>query len=469
MAAKNNKSKQPISQPRLTPASLHVLITSAALYVFSQILFLINIQFPRNRNFDEFHYVPAAQQFLNGVETHNWEHPPLAKELLSIGLLIFGDQPIGWRFMSTIFGSITLVAMYFWALALFRDKKTALWVALLTLANQLLYVQARIGMLDTFMFAFIALGMAAFTAAWNPRGSDASKEAAPIDYLQNFFSGRRLLWIAGACFGLATSCKWFGLIPWALCAGLVALVQLFKHWNVSFGPSSLPSDDDWYHAELWSGIRAKDWVMCLLVIPLVAYYLPFIPFLFTSNAEHGIWDILVSMQARMWDGQGRVVSAHPYMSRWLDWPTIRRPIWYAFDKEGSAPNEKVRGVLLLGNPFILWTGLLALIPCIWGWLVDRRRDAFLITAAYFAFLFSWAIIPRKIAFFYYYYPAGMVLSFALAYVFRTMERNSREASWARWAYLAVAVAFFIYFFPISAALAIPAESFRKWMWFSSWV
>ena len=47
---------------------------------------------------------------------------------------------------------------------LFVMAATALWLALLTFVNHLLYVQARIGMLDTFMFAFIAWGLAAFTA-----------------------------------------------------------------------------------------------------------------------------------------------------------------------------------------------------------------------------------------------------------------------------------------------------------------
>jgi dolichyl-phosphate-mannose--protein O-mannosyl transferase len=33
----------------------------------------------------------------------------------------------------------------------------------------------------------------------------------------------------------------------------------------------------------------------------------------------------------------------------------------------------------------------------------------------------------------------------------------------------VAAGVFVYFFPILAALRIPGEGFRKWMWFRSWV
>src|SRR4051812_578679 len=103
----------------------------------SQIFFLTFIQFPKKFNFDEFHYVPAAKSFLALQENKNWEHPPLGKVFISMGIALFGDRPLGWRFMSTIFGSLTLVGMYVLALVLFRNRKTALWVALLTLSNHL--------------------------------------------------------------------------------------------------------------------------------------------------------------------------------------------------------------------------------------------------------------------------------------------------------------------------------------------
>jgi dolichyl-phosphate-mannose--protein O-mannosyl transferase len=126
----------------------------------------------------------------------------------------------------------------------------------------------------------------------------------------------------------------------------------------------------------------------------------------------------------------------------------------------------VRGVILLGNPVIMWGGLLALLGCAWGWVVERRRDAFLILAMYIAFYASWILIPRKVAFFYYYYPAGMILSLALAFVFNRW-RTSKD--WLAWAFACLCWAFFIYFFPILAALKIPAADFRKWMWLGSWI
>src|SRR5438270_225107 len=123
------------------------------------------------------------------------------------GIAILGYRPIGWRFMSTFFGALTLAGMYVWAFALFEDEALALWVALLTLFNQLLYVQARIGMLDTFMFCFVVWGCAAFTLLWNSalEGPEA----------------RRALYFTGVMLGLGVGCKWFAVVPWASCVALV--------------------------------------------------------------------------------------------------------------------------------------------------------------------------------------------------------------------------------------------------------
>lgn len=429
-----------------------VILVCVLIYVLSQMLFLINIQFPNGHNFDEFHYVPSAKQFLEMKENQNWEHPPLGKLLIASGIAIWGDIPIGWRFMSTLFGTVTLIGMYVWALVLFGSESTAIWVVLLTVCNNMLYVQSRIGMLDTFMFAFIVWALVAFTATWQ----------TSLDPKQ----GRKLLAVFGICMGLAAACKWFAVIPWATCLLLVVGIRVLQHWQTRFGNEG---PEDWYQPTLWKGLRKRDWFLWMGVIPLLVYFTTFIPYFIIQKPPVGFWD-LFEMQRKMYDGQLRVVSSHPYMSQWPDWPLIKRPIWYAFDKEGAS-SEWVRGVLLIGNPVIMWSGLLAVCACVWSWIESRRRDAFLILVFYACFYGSWALIPRKIAFYYYYYPAGMVLSLALAYVFEQGERSSslKYVKWARWVFLAASFAMFVYFFPVLAALRIPSESFRKWMWFRSWI
>ncbi len=428
-----------------------VIQIAVGLYLFCQIFFLINIQFPRTPNFDEFHYVPSAKQFLNLMPNQNWEHPPLGKMLMAVGIAIWGDRPIGWRFMSTIFGSLTLVGMYFLGWVIFENEKIALWIALITLFNQLVYVQARIGMLDTFMMGFLVWALTGFCATWSHHLKRKQRH--------------NLLLGSGVLFGLSMACKWFAAVPWISCIILVAFVGLLQTWQMVFVGAK---EEDWYRPGLWADVKWYHWVLYFGIVPMGVYFLTFFPFLFIPGAVHSPGDFF-SMQTRMWEGQLRVISAHPYMSRWMDWPLLSRPIWYAFDREVT-DSRWVRGVLLIGNPLIMWTGLLALIACIWDFFRTRNRKLFFIVFFYFAFFACWIVIPRKIAFYYYYYPAGLMLSFALAYVFhfRVLGRIL-DLRPARWVFLIAAGFIFVYFFPILAALKIPADSFRNWMWFSSWI
>jgi dolichyl-phosphate-mannose--protein O-mannosyl transferase len=175
------------------------------------------------------------------------------------------------------------------------------------------------------------------------------------------------------------------------------------------------------------------------------------------------------MQARMWDGQLRVVQSHPYMSTWPQWPLLSRPIWYAFDKEG-ARQEFVRGVLLLGNPLVMWAGFLAWLGCLWAWLARRSRPALLITYFYGVLYFSWAAIPRKVSFYYYYYPAAMTLSLALGFIWwRARLLDEKNGKWLGWGFLAASALLFAYFYPILAGVRIDADAFSRWMWFRSWI
>lgn len=429
------------------------------LYLLSQLLFLINIQFPRGYCFDEFHYVPSAKQYLNVQKNQNWEHPPLGKLIMSAGIAVGGDRPFGWRLMSTAFGALTVVGMFFLGLTLFRTESAAIFVAAVTVFNQLVYVQARIGMLDTFMFGFMVWGMVGFFAAWN----------AALDPRRV----KAFLTFAGLMFGLATATKWYAIVPWVFCVGLIFMIRILQNWGVVFArPSTwqgkIEDFHDWYHPDLWHGVKSYNFAMALLGVPLLAYFSTFIPSFFMPEGPRSFWDVIVA-QKTMWEGQLRVVSSHPYMSNWTGWALMLRPIWYAFDKEGTN-GEFVRGVILLGNPLIMWTGLAALAVCVWGWLAHRSRAAFLIVAFYAVFYLSWGIIPRKVSFFYYYYPAGTLLSLAIGFVFHRFERGKLfPYHWARWMFIAMAVGVFAYFYPILAALKIPSENYRQWMWLSSWI
>jgi len=350
----------------------------------------------------------------------------LGKELIAIGIKALGDSPIGWRFMSTVFGALTVTGTYIAALALFRTQLSAMTVALLTGTNHLVYVQSRIAMLDTFLAGFLVWSIALGLIAFFP--------------LFSLCKSKWALYGSGVLLGLALSCKWIAIIPW----GMLIILGALPNSRAEFGGITI--------------------FLAWILTPLLTYYLSFLPFLWipkTDGSMFSVYDILIQMQYKMWDGQLRVGTSHPYSSHWYQWPLMNRPIWYSF--EPSDDKRWVRGVLLIGNPVVLWGGLAAL-----GWTLRdafrcRSFSALWIIGAYLALTLCWVLIPRKIAFFYYYYPSAIMLSFAWAYFLK--ERSLSIHAFI----VATSVAFFIYFFPILAGLKIPFNDYLRWMWFQSWI
>lgn len=443
---------------------------SIALYVVAQIFFLINVKYPEKHSFDEFHYVPAAKTFLKMEPNQNSEHPPLGKWLIAGSMKLFGDNSFGWRFMSTVFGALTLVGVFLLGIALFNDIPMALGAAAITFVNHLLFVQARIGMLDTFAEAFLVFALAGFAWAW-------STKRKPREV-------KRALLFCGAFMGLSIACKWSSVPALAACIFAVFILRIFQSWTFSYSRESswknkFSDFEDWYSPQLLKDVPNTFLLLALVVVPFCTYFITFLPYLLLHrNPPYTIWDLfklqkemVVRMQSPMLDVSGKAVDTHPYMSRWWSWPLMLRPIWYSFDPI-PGQNDQYRGVILLGNPLVMWGGLAALFACAWAWIVKRSREAFLITFFFCALYFCWAVVPRKVFFYYYYYPSGVLLSFALAYVFGWFEKRGTfkdKTHWPRWGFTFAAFCLFLYFLPVLAALPISLSSFRRWMWFAAWV
>jgi dolichyl-phosphate-mannose--protein O-mannosyl transferase len=414
--------------------------TGFFIFLLGYFVLLIGIDTPDHPYFDETHYVPAARQLLHthfAIPTLNLEHPPLAKELMALSIWLFGDNPFGWRTMSALFGALALTGIYLCGRALFDDWRAALWATAVAALNQMLFVQARIAMLDIFALAFVLWGLAAFMASF--------REHAPT---------RMLLCAAGLCAGLATACKWSGVFAWGMAIAIVAVVLVLRRWRTRFEDAR---STDWYREDLWSDMRGRDWLMCLGLIPLAAYIVTWLPIYGFSPAA--LWEA----QRRIFQDNATLVTPHPYMSAWPSWPFLVRPVWFLFEKA----DDRYWAVLSLGNPVILWSAIPAVVVCLRDWIVERRRDAFLIVASYAALYLAWMVLPRAIGFSFYYLPAATVASLALAYCLFRGEMERRL--WARWGFLAAALACFLLFLPISAAaIETSLAGFERLMWFASW-
>jgi dolichyl-phosphate-mannose--protein O-mannosyl transferase len=395
---------------RFTPLQMALLLA-----LLAELLFTVHLNQPTKLMFDEIYYVPAGRDVFNMIGPVNEEHPLFAKWLIGLSTALFGDNSIGWRALSTVAGTATMLAIYAIALKLSGDVRTAATAALLAIMNQMLFIQARIATLDVFAGAFLFAAIAVLVWGYGGR--------------------RRWLIGAGICMGLAVGCKW-STLPFAAPLGLTALWGWRREW-----------------------LRAG---FTFAAAALLAYFATFAPALFYATSPLKL-DQLFAWQAHMYELQTRPLAHHTYQSTPWQWPLITRPIWYLYE-----PVEGVqRGVLLVGNPAIMWGGLVALAACLWDGLKERKPTLLIPSGLYIFAQGIWVMIPKKIGFYYYYYFPGLFLALLLAAAFHHNYR--REDRWLPAAFLALSFGLFAYFYPIISAAPLPSDrAFEHWMWLSTW-
>ena len=410
------------------------------LFAASFLLFLPFAGFPNEYNFDEYHYVIAAKLLVPPVENLNWEHPPLAKFLIGVGIALAGDRPLGWRIAGMVFGGLSVAGMYACALAIFRNRTLAVWAALITLFNMMLFVLARTAMLEIFLLAFLLWGIAGVSFAW-----DQHRPARQL---------RRLLAFAGVMFGLAAACKWVGWVPVIFVLLLWAVLRILQRTGAKlYRAPQLTAEDEWYSPALWQGLRWSDIALCMVIVPILAYASAFIPFAWLPGVESTFGDI-ARLQRDMAVTQVSITGVHYYSSYWYQWPFGHAHIWFFF----KYVDERTRAIILLGNPTLMVPGFIAALFCAWVWWKRRTREVFLAAVWYWLLFLCFAVIPRKTSFFHYYLPAACLLSLPLAYIFGHYGGPPLfRRAWGRWAFLGFTAAVFALFYAVLVGLPLPAD------------
>lgn len=401
-------------------------------------LCLVRLTYPHQLFFDEVHYVPAADQLRELSTPMNREHPLIGKGLIALGTGLFGDRPFGWRIMSVLAGCLAIFA---WMRALWvasGSRFATLAGGVLLITSFMLFVQARIAMLDVFMAAFCAL------AYWQlAKAMRANKQA----------SARRHLAAAGVALGVALGSKWTA-IPLVVLPGIAFFVIRLEAAGTHF----LTAKD----TRPVPGVTLPEAALWLGALPLLVYFLTFLPMLFFSNEALPLSQI-VPFQLEMLRLQGSVVQHHPYQSVWYQWAANWRPIWYLYEVADGAQ----RGVLLIGNPFTMLIGLAGLMWCAFQGIFRKRRDALAVAVIYFVALGFWIVAAKPVQFYYHYLLCSMALMAALALWLDALWQKGRRL--VPIGTLAASIAMFAWFFPVLTAAPLADEmSFLDYAWIESW-
>ena len=107
--------------------------------------------------FDEIYHARTAYEHIHNMSVYEWTHPPLGKLIITLGILIFGMNPFGWRIMGTLFGIAMVPILYVFAKRMLRRTDYALLAAGLWAFDCMHFTQTRIATIDVYGVFFILL------------------------------------------------------------------------------------------------------------------------------------------------------------------------------------------------------------------------------------------------------------------------------------------------------------------------
>ena len=130
--------------------------------------------------FDENYYVNAARVILGlpvdaeapyageqpGLDP-NTQHPPGAKLLIAASMSLLGDNALGWRLPSVLFGTLSIALLYGIVRQVGGTKAMALMASFLFAFDNLVLVHSRIATLDIFLVCFLLLGLYCYFMGWS--------------------------------------------------------------------------------------------------------------------------------------------------------------------------------------------------------------------------------------------------------------------------------------------------------------
>ena len=379
--------------------------------------------------FDEEPFVKNAQNYALAIADRN-DHPPLGKMLMAVGLLLFGYNSLGWRFVPLVFGLQSVFLAYWLGRLLFGNKRAGWMAAAFIAADGFFISYSRSGLLDGMMISFMLWGMVAALGARTWRGVVA----------------------AGVLIGLSTSVKWTGVMTAIPAAFGLLMLRRVSVLSV-----------------LW-----------LAVVPIVHTVVWMTALRLTGKPSDPVttWKVIIGLYKHHLDlGHYK----HALASPWYGWPILMHPLVIKMSTTGF----RSRYSSSVGN-LVLWATtdlLLVAVPVVtlaiairtrlrryWLAILDAptMRGVLLMLIGWFSFMAPWLATRStrgNYTFSHYYLPCYAFLLVMLAGLASHLERKYPKVITT---YLGLALAMAIFFAPVWGELPLSPAAVNMRLWFTPW-
>ncbi|MFF7790036.1 phospholipid carrier-dependent glycosyltransferase [Streptomyces sp. NPDC007991] len=432
-------------------------------------------------------------------------HPPVGKYVIGLGELLFGFDPFGWRFMTALLGTLSVLLLCRIGRRLLRSTFLGCLAGALMAVDGLHFVMSRTALLDGVLMFFV---LAAFGCLLIDRDRTRGKLAAalPADADGRVRPDRHVAetarlgwrpwrWAAGLMLGLAFATKWNGLYI------LAAFCLMTVLWDV--GSRRVAGARHPYSAVL----RRDTGLAFLATVPvaIVTYLLSWTGWILSAtdgsggyfrnwaatDGKGGNWTFLPDWLRSLWHYEHQVYefhvglsSPHTYQSNPWSWLVLGRPVSYFYEspapgKDGcpaDAGEKCAREVLALGTPLLWWVACFAVLYVLWRWLLRRDWRAGAIACGIAAGYLPWFMYQERTIFFFYAIVFLPFLCLAVAMLLGAVIGPPRSTDTRRVVgataagVLVLLIAWnFIYFWPLYTGTAIPIDDWRARMWLDTWV
>lgn len=402
-------------------------ISITIISVISAVLRFIRITFPTSRVFDEVYSPAFAWKLLHG-ENYFDIHPVLAELPHSIGLLLFGDTPLGWRFSPWIWGILFCWAVAFAAYLLSNRRIAGVFAGLLVSLDTAFFVYGRTGLPDMFLLLQVALAITFFLLSIRAKKRSQALLAglATAFFIGNVISTK---WLGLAIFGVIWS--------WIIIYGIL---WLLKRWGY------------YTHKDiLLPKINPLLYPFFFLILPFIVYFLWLIPMLGWQSDWNAFWGQVVWWHKSVWNYNTTLTATHPYSSKWWQWPLVIHPVLFFWEQaEGGR-----RVINATGNVFLWWSGLIALIGTIPVLIRKFRPRILWLLIASLCFWLPWIKIGR-IAFNYHYFETFF---FEILLISLILTFLADKPKWRPFiiAFFVVVFISFVLLYPEASAMFVPSK------------
>ncbi len=353
----------------------------AALIALAAATRLWHLGYPAEIVFDEVHFVAQARHYIR-AEPFLDPHPPLAKLVITAGILLFGDHPWSWRIGNAVLGILLVALTYMLGRRMFASRLAAAIAAAFIICDGMYLVDSRIAVIDIVYLTF---------AAWSYLLLFRFAESA------NEGDRRRTLAAMGVTLGLCVGSKLYvPAVAFLLCIGF--MVYFIARRERAAAPYE-------------RNRRIAGAVLMVGAVSTIFYIAVFIPH-YTLGWWRGIADLFHYYKDVIWYEKSVALATHPYASPWWSWPLMLRPIAYW---QNFPPKGKVATIWGGGNPLLWWGALTAVtITAVRALERPSPARAFLVFG-YLGNLVIWMPVGRTL-FLYHYMPSIYFGYLALAAV-----------------------------------------------------